>query len=495
MARENQGLKITVIVCILLLLVLSVVSFFLYKSSSEATLRADQADQKAQELATELANEEDANARLKELIGFAPTDTEIELATVEAQFESDMNQYAETYGESERSYRGALSHLSDSLQQKTNALSQEVATNEDLTTRLTQLQQITDAEIEKFSEARAEAEATLASERSKFNTDRQGLTEDKEKLLAQKTALANQKQKEIAKLESDVQQEQELTQKVAQVNANIASKLEAFRQPTFERPDGEIRWVNQTNGTVWINIGRLDDLQRRTNFSVYDPKISDVSRDASKGSVEVTQILGDHLAEARILADEIANPIMPGDLIHTPIWKPGEKQRFALTNGIDIDDDGEDDTTVVRNLIRSNGGVVDAYVNEEGEIVGEMTSDTLYLVVGDYLTETSSEAVIESRTQLETKADQLGVHKISLEELLRRMGWKDVTPVTGYGRYAKEKDLRMNPESTRLQESSGIVSGLYRNVKKENVKSSNGAVTELFRKRTPPTKMKSAYDQ
>ena len=79
------------------------------------------------------------------------------------------------------------------------------------------------------------------------------------------------------------------------------------------------------NGIVWINVGRADGLQPLMTFSVYPDDISDLSKGAVKGSVEVTKILGDHMAEARITDDTITDPFMPGDKIDTSLWSPGEQ--------------------------------------------------------------------------------------------------------------------------------------------------------------------------
>ena len=143
-----------------------------------------------------------------------------------------------------------------------------------------------------------------------------------------------------------------------QIEQMTTTKIDVF--------DGEIRWVDQRLGMVWINLGRADALPRQITFSVYPPDTTDLTAaGGQKASIEVTQILGDHLAEARMLDDTISNPIIPGDKIHTPLWAPGEKKHFALAGFMDVFGDGKSHLQTVIDLIKMNDGIVDAYIDEK----------------------------------------------------------------------------------------------------------------------------------
>ena len=111
---------------------------------------------------------------------------------------------------------------------------------------------------------------------------------------------------------------------------------------SFEVADGRISWVNQ-NGTVWINLGTADSLRRQVTFSVFDADLHDAAKSKKKGSIEVTRLLSDHMAEARITNDDPTNPILTGDNIYSQIWHRGKKLHFALTGVIDVDGDGQSD--------------------------------------------------------------------------------------------------------------------------------------------------------
>ena len=235
----------------------------------------------------------------------------------------------------------------------------------------------------------------------------------------------------------------------------------------FEIPSGEVRWVDQRTGTAWINLGRADSLQRQLTFGVYPADITDMTTGGKKAAIEVTQVLGDHLAEAHVFDDKLVDPIMPGDKIYTPVWLPGEKRHFALAGFLDPNGEGKSDVQAVKDIITINGGVVDCYLDDKGKKVGDMTVNTRYLVLGEAPTE-KSQTAIAGLTKMLTEAERLGVQKIQLNDLLQRMGWKNRTPIVRYGRGANPKDFAAKPEPDQHRTSGGHVS-------------------DVFQKRNPPT--------
>ena len=193
--------------------------------------------------------------------------------------------------------------------------------------------------------------------------------------------------------------EQKLQDTIAQgiklktINKTLAEKQKQLTAQKFEIPSGEIRWVDQRTGTAWINLGRADSLQRQVTFGVYPADITDMTTGGKKASIEVTQVLGDHLAEAHVFDDKLVDPIMPGDKIYTPVWIPGEKRHFALAGFLDPNGEGKNDVQTVKDIIAVNGGVVDCYLDDKGKKVGDMTVNTRYLVLGEAPTEKSQPAI------------------------------------------------------------------------------------------------------
>ncbi|GAH89389.1 unnamed protein product, partial [marine sediment metagenome] len=213
----------------------------------------------------------------------------------------------------------------------------------------------------------------------------------------------------LAAVQSRLQQTNTRLAKLAQLNKKKTEKLEALVKETFDVPDGKILLVNQRYGTVWINLGRADALSRQVTFSVYPADSSNLAKIGKKASIEVTQILGEHRAEARVIEDRVSDPIMPGDVIHTPVWSPGEQKQFALAGFMDIDGDGKSDQHIVRNLITMNGGLVDCETDAEGKRQGKMTINTRFLVLGEAPGAKGKPGVIQGYTKMIGDAEKLGI--------------------------------------------------------------------------------------
>jgi hypothetical protein len=466
MARESQGLQIALVSFVILTLFLGVVAFLFYKQYDETAKKLEEALAEARKNTEAARNAIAENERLKEYIGVAAS---LRVDEIGEEVRRDFETYAPNFPGETRSYRAVVEYLGKTLRAREEALNSALAENEQLKTQIRQLE-ASKAPLVDQERARAEsATSQLAAERLKFNEARQRLQDQAQQLQVRMDTVQKEAAEKVAAAEAKLAEERKRLQTTLSLLRERTETLRRVTEPTFERPDGFVRWVNQRARTVWISLGSADGLQRQTTFAVYPSTALDVGKAQRKGSIEVTEILGDHLAEARILEDNPADPIMPGDLIHTPVWTPGERQRFALADGMDIDGDGRSDLEIVLNIIRSNGALVDCYIDDEGNKTGEITTETRYLVLGVQPDETASEARRKARTDLLRTADVYGLTKITLQELLARMGWSVQTPVIRYGSGANPADFRARPP--------GGVPPVSRQ-----------PVSEIFQPRTPPSR-------
>jgi hypothetical protein len=223
----------------------------------------------------------------------------------------------------------------------------------------------------------------------------------------------------------------------------------------FERPDGSIAWVNQRERMVWINLGSADKLLPQTTFSVYPKGSTGVAQGGAKGSIEVLRVIEPHMAEARIVDDQISNPILPGDLVHTPAWRPGRAVHFALAGTLDVSGNGKSDRELVINLIHRNGGVVDAELTDEGTMDGQLTANTRYLLQGVKPTDTTDAAKMNAWTQFLSEAESLGVERILLDEFLSYMGWKGEIRTIRLGKGASPEDFMETPQGANPGAAGG----------------------------------------
>jgi len=88
---------------------------------------------------------------------------------------------------------------------------------------------------------------------------------------------------------------------------------------------------------------------------------------------------------------------------------------------------------MLKDIIRLNGGVIDCETDEKGEMIGQMTINTRYLVLGEQPTEKTAAGLTDVYSKMIARADSLGIAKITVPQLLEQMGWKSPTQVTRYG--------------------------------------------------------------
>ena len=164
-------------------------------------------------------------------------------------------------------------------------------------------------------------------------------------------------------------------------------------------------------------------LRKQISFKVFGADENNPLKAETKGSIEVTRILDRHLAEARIIDDNPAKPIMPGDYVYSVAWQPGRAEHFALVGILDVDGDGQSDHDKVKDIITLNGGVIDAELKDDGTITGELTVDTQFLVLGTKPDDKSGkDNYLGKDMDLVNEAKGLPIKTIKTQELLDYLG-------------------------------------------------------------------------
>ncbi|MBC7353588.1 MAG: hypothetical protein H5U08_14600 [Thermogutta sp.] len=465
MARENQGLQIALITFVILTLLLAVFTYLFFRQYDEQYRKAQAALEEAAKANDAARSAQTDLNTLKTILGFSTTDPMDKITQTAKQ---ELETYGADLDPSQQNYRTVLDHLFKTLQAKSATL---VATEQklrDAEAKIAQLEASKAPLIAQQKNRADQAEATLTQERQKFTADLQASFQARDDL--QKRVIEAQQQAQDALAQLDAAKK-DFDRRIRTVSALLSvrtKELEATKNPRLETPDGRIQWVNQQLGTVWINLGEADGLSVGTTFAVFPGNTLNIADAERKGGIEVTAIRGPHLAEARIIDDKVSDPIMPGDVISTLIWSPGDRRRFAITNFVDIDDDGRSDQELLISIIRQSNGVVDAWLDDEGNLHGQITADTDYIVVGNEPPEGTNVAVIQARSDMLKRADEMAVQRISVRELLRRIGYKRETHVVRFGPGANPADFRAKPKEGEV------------------IRRSTGAVSEIFQPRQPP---------
>lgn len=457
-SREGQGMQIMVILSALVTVLLAIFTYVFY---AEANKLRDELTAAQATAETNLKGQNSALYKLTALkytMGMA-TASDLEAAKSRAgapdeevdkwiaQFKADAALVGDDPANPKENYISIVGKLLSTINQKNISVSEMNKAAETI-------QQQKDQAVADLTKEKESAEKTAQDAVTNYTAKEASLTDQNnqqaQQLASLKTVVEDSKKaadEALAAKEAVLAQQTKnfdtLKSSFSLAQATL-EKMQKEAGATFDNADGKIVWVNQRQRLVWIDLGSADGLTKQMTFSVFSqtqasafklveqPKLTggreQVPKLTSKGRIEVVSVRGPHEAECRILSDTAADPIMPGDWIQTPAWSPGQHYGFALAGPMDIDDDGLDDTELIKNLIRVNGGQIDAELTADGKIVGPgITVRTRYMVEGKLptdSTDTDAKAMLAGVTKMEDQRKLNGVEKISVGELLERMGWE-----------------------------------------------------------------------
>lgn len=501
--RESQGLQIALILFVMITVVLAVTTFVFFRKSEEMAADVAKAESErdaakafgdeqnyfnqyfAHIVGSKMMNEEELKVVLQSVEG------DEAMAAVHAAYQRDMGTYGEGLMPDQLSYIALPAVILQTIRAKNAANTDYAESNTQLIAERDQTKAESTKAVDEARKNQQTAVDELATAREEFNTERTRVVDLQEKQKAGYDTAIRQQTTLVAVKDKTIQERDKAIELKESTIDKQRDTITELRDEPFESPDGRIAWVNQKSRTVWVNLGMADGLRRQTTFSVYDhdamnvapgstgvdsdgEEVSKRKVDERKGMIEITRVIDQHLAEARIVDDYTADPILPGDQVFSPAWKPGRKVRFALAGFMDLDDDGRSDRDLVRNIISMGGGLIDAEVHDDGASEGELSPNTRYLVRGDR-PDGSDPKVLAAYSNLIQKADDLGIQKIELLMLLDLMGYKTEVRTIGLGKNADPLQFKAEPEEGRARTSSGNVSDIFKERKPPRRKSGGSA--------------------
>jgi len=504
--KSDQGTTIVMIVFILLSVLLMVLCWTFYSGQKDNFQKFEEANRKVTELEGSLRTVNSDVDTLKGIIGAAPTAS---IADIEARNIAYATQTAGT-ADTTKGYTELLDDRIAKLNGVTKELGDANVAKLALENRFAALSENMRNQIKIHEDAKLAAEKKLQEEQGIY-TQSMALRSQMQKQLEEENQATHRMAAEaIDQAKQEAARTKNNLEAVSTINERLAEELAGIRSPMLVQEDGAVVSVNQLSGVVNLNIGSASGLRNGITFAVFDPSEKNLAEARSKGSIEVSQILGPNRAEARILQTVITDPIQKGDLIYTPVWKPGLHPRFVLSGRMLVPgfgSRGEDNTTLeddlkdVINLILANGGIVDYYMTSDGNIVkinsridvqgklhilseepanfqggDKILQETAFLVKG---TGEANALMSANMLVLDEQAKIQGIPSITLPELLRRMGWRNAVPSQGYGNRANESDIAPRPIRP-MPVSSGIVSPLYMQQAEVAKRTSPGNVSPLY---------------
>ena len=532
-----NGWQVTAIIAIILVVILLVPVIWLGRDYQTMSEQSRQARAEHTAIAQTAATLEREVSALKEIIGMASTTS---LNEVRRQHDVIMERALPRENPSAQTYHHAVATLINSLERERDAHRRTSEDRAQLISDYNNTQRRHQLAIDQVRNEVRRVEDLRDTERRQFDRLKAELDRGLQEAISQQNTTLAQSERQRHQLNEQVRLLTNDNLDIRDANISLAALLEDVRNPSVEHPAGLVLSIDQRAGTAIINVGIADDLWVRTMFGVYPAGISnlsfrgasagandvfcsvcqrDIARDSAKASVEVTQLLGPHRAEVRILEDILTDPIMPGDVIYSPIWKPGQRIRFALTAGMLLPGTTiESGTEAIKHLIEMNGGVVDCWINEhaqEGEdpLNGELSDLTNFIIVNERLSRELDTEVLREQRNLIESARNRAIKIISLEDLLSRMGWRNVTPIHVFGSREFTPEMRVVPlhpgtirqspnavapiftpedpinrlnprDATVIRTSPGVVAPIF-NENAPNSPTSPGRTSDLFRPRRP----------
>jgi hypothetical protein len=365
-------------------------------------------------------------------------------------------------------------------------------------------------------------QALLAQNQARVDELKAGMDKaegDLQKLVTEKEEVVKSKDMEIARSDEELRRERvekeqlrdelqrtkdDYEKRIANQNATInfyRKQILEITDANYEVADGMIRGVDPENHVVWINLGSLDNLRSQTTFSVYAKENSGVSRTQAdiKAKIEVTEILGPHLAKARILQEDLRRPMAETDPIYSPIWHHGQKQFFSFVGLIDFDGDGTYDKKMLEDRLHAANADIEVLVNEQGvrePADTKMTVKTKFLVVGPLGDPTTVPGQDERQEQIRRtlsehkalidEATENGIRVVNLQDFLAMMGIEPQQRLYRPGDNSKF-NLKAGARSTGVNDvggdrsSSGQVSGKFTPDRIGAQKESSGQTSQRFR--------------
>jgi hypothetical protein len=459
MARENQSLQIALIVFVILTLVLAGTTFLFYHQYDEAATRAKLEADKANTAQTAKSV---ADGQIKTLIGMITADQTLTVDKVQEQlFNADIKVFGQKYADEDHYYHPLVVTMQKAMDDKNGELDAAKKTNRDLDDKFKEREKAKDAQMKTLEEERQKAVSDRENEVAKFKTERTQLTEYQARLESQLKEMRKAAGVRVRELEESVAVLQKrIKELIEHVDQQAAIITQLTGHKIIGQPSGEVVQVDRGSGTVWINLGRADSLSQQVTFRVYPADLSDLKIEGNKGSIEVTHVLGDHLAEARVTDDKLADPILPGDKVYTPLWNPGQKRHFALAGFFNIDGraGSQSDLHTVINLIKANRCTVDCYIEDNGEhkdeMVGKITANTNCLVLGIPPDDKADPRQILAFSQMRKTADHLRIPIMQFNDMLQEMGWRNGAPMIRYGG-GNPNDFQARPDPNRPPKSAG----------------------------------------
>ena len=301
MARENQGLQIGLIVFVMLTIILGVTTYLFYRQYDEVATKAKSAAKESNKMPADARKNADEANELKRMIGVA---TSRERRSMKDNlFTEDMKKFGSAYPEETRFYRPLLEKMAETIKAERRPWPMKRPRSQDWKTIIRNVKRPEICRSNDLGMPRPRRAKIWPANNQSTRTSGTALLRTNPSFRAICRTARKEAAATLAAIESKLLQAGQRIKTLLGTNEEAHAKLAKLTTGKMGSPNGEITWVNQREGTVWINIGRADALSRQVNFSVY-PADSNETTEA-KRALRLRGLSAITLAEARILDDQV----------------------------------------------------------------------------------------------------------------------------------------------------------------------------------------------
>ncbi len=428
-ARDDSVIRGSLITSLIVLVLSLALNFFLYRWGSTSSIESARAREQLANSQNEVRSSSERITLMKAMMGVGSVSEaefemlrtsasgDPEMEQIERQFLEDMAYFGPDVDSQNRNYPALPEYLVNAIRSRNEQYSQA---REEATSIRVQAA----SDVDNARKAEAQANQSRDQALTKLESETELFNEDREKMKLEGAKM----QDTVTKLDRDFrsfrtatsQKEEQLTSNIAKLETTVTKQrqeLNRLRSDRFENVQGEITYVVPPGRLVHLNLGSADSLRVGVQFGVVDVDELNVEEADLKAEIQVTKILGEHSAQARVLGNpSYRNPLVEGDKLYSPFWAPGRKVKIALAGDIDLTGDGRSDIRHLKSMIELAGAEVAAMLSPTGELEGTLDSSIRFLVVGEQPVSESAFGVIDDETRIRA-INEIGRFKAQATEL------------------------------------------------------------------------------
>lgn len=353
------------------------------------------------------------------------------------------------YNDTTKQYGNNFAEL---IKQKTREIKDVVDRNTELTTEKDNLLTTVKQKDDQLDKQKKDFDAALAKlgmdnkmNTEKRDTAREELIAEVDRLTKANAALLTAAADKEKKLTTDLKRALDTLNDQKRMLLDANDQLLALKSrgsetaPRALRTDWKIATIQ--GNLPYINLGSADNVKAQLTFNIHGVGPDGQPLPKPKGSLEVVNVIGPHLSQARItsVADANRDPVLVGDVLNNSTWNPYQKRHVAIAGYIDLYGDKRENLAELRRTLERQNVIVDAYLDlKDFSMQGAMTLQTDYLILGvgpeqlpfsvverDGFGKKLSKGIEDAQAE----AKKYGIPTIGLYKYLESIGYKMPRPL------------------------------------------------------------------